>query len=144
MAVTFLLFFTVWPPMYMSVKIYVACFWAFYQLDQIIIVFCVIFSESYIDICKIHRSHGQQSLVGYSSCGHKELYMTEPLTHNIRVTDVILCFSNLIFFHCLNKPWFLLPFSCGRHLDNFWFGKIKLLIIMMVTNSDVVTHKQRN
>ena len=120
MAVTFLLFFTVWPPMYISVKIYVACFWAFYQLDQIIIVFCVFYVLS-----KLHW-YLQDSLIpwtaesdGLQFMGSQRVVHDWGLTHNIRFIHVILCFSNLIFFHCLNKPWFI--YCSLAEQQFFWY-----------------------
>ena len=49
------------------------------------------------------KSHGQRSLVGYSPWGHKELDMTEQLSKQAKVLQVLLPIKTISLQTCFLK-----------------------------------------
>ena len=87
------------------------------------------------------ESHRQRNLVGYSPWDHKELDMTEWLTHSFYITYLLSMMSSrsihevisdrtFFRFHYICIPHFLYPFILEGHLGCF-------CILAIVTNTGI-------
>ena len=80
------------------------------------------------------RIHGQRSLAGYSSWGHKELDMTERIILSPRLSLSIICWKFIQGFACINSSFLFMA-------DSSWCGcTLVCLTIHPLKDTGVVFH----